>query len=467
MNFFKPRAAASSVDATGPKSLSAQPADCNGNLNSGATPVSPQDSLHMRVRLSFRTDIGGMGENQDDCFIWKHEKSNSVVMGVLDGHGRDVGQLAAQYVKRFSIKWLGDHWDEVLNEPAEALRTMFDQAHNCMLAEFEATLKQQGWVVKLSNGYLMKRRGITAPWMCVHGGTSATLVAIVEGTHILTANVGDSSALLGISGRYVCVEDVVQHSLWDDGGGVLPPCRDPGTVGDISSQTQTETTGSMTLVLTADHSPESPREFCRMRKSHPSPCDPLCPHILVVYDSPPTTTNRQKYSAVFELNEAGDPCVTGHGRYYKNVRREWASLVATPPRARFQDALAFTRSIGDFHLQTYGVSHVPDVMSIDIPHIFRRPQASSASDAEMVVCILTCSDGIWDNWGWPEVTDFFLHPARLRVVLETNSSEQAVEEFMAENRCRARANFGSQADNATAIICYLFISSSSSSKQIS
>ena len=38
-------------------------------------------------------------------------------------------------------------------------------------------------------------------------------------------------------------------------------------------------------------------------------------------------------------------------RYYKNVRKEWASLVATPTSARFQDALAFTRSIGDFHLQ--------------------------------------------------------------------------------------------------------------------
>ncbi|CAN0308433.1 unnamed protein product, partial [Hapterophycus canaliculatus] len=38
-------------------------------------------------------------------------------------------------------------------------------------------------------------------------------------------------------------------------------------------------------------------------------------------------------------------------RYYKNVRKEWASLVATPLSARFQDALAFTRSIGDFHLQ--------------------------------------------------------------------------------------------------------------------
>ena len=31
-----------------------------------------------------------------------------------------------------------------------------------------------------------------------------------------------------------------------------------------------------------------------------------------------------------------------------------ASLVATPNTAQYQDALAFTRSLGDLHLQTYG-----------------------------------------------------------------------------------------------------------------
>jgi len=35
-----------------------------------------------------------------------------------------------------------------------------------------------------------------------------------------------------------------------------------------------------------------------------------------------------------------------------------ASLVATPSTARFQDALAFTRSLGDLHLQTYGMKNI-------------------------------------------------------------------------------------------------------------
>lgn len=47
--------------------------------------------------------------------------------------------------------------------------------------------------------------------------------------------------------------------------------------------------------------------------------------------------------------------------YYKNVRKEWASLVSTPASARFQDALAFTRSLGDLHLHTYGTTKETDI----------------------------------------------------------------------------------------------------------
>ena len=237
------------------------------------------------------------------------------------------------------------------------------------------------------------------------------------------------------------------------------------------------------------------------------------------------------------------------------------------------DALAFTRSIGDFHLQSYGVSHVPDVLSLDLTDVFQRPQidtaaaaaasapllngyahthaqghagahahthTSSAMDAvmlpppppsdaalmmtstvtnssggfanaagfatpaatpaptpgstasrndlvdattggedivvngqshdsmdtssdtvqkaaaapslavvtnggiaagaaqlhsdvpeEMVSCIVACSDGIWDNWGWDEVGAFFLHQARVAQVYFMASSDTAVAVVLA------------------------------------
>jgi hypothetical protein len=42
---------------------------------------------------------------------------------------------------------------------------------------------------------------------------------------------------------------------------------------------------------------------------------------------------------VFMLGDGGVPVLTSKGSYYKNVRKEWASLVSTPASARFQDAL--------------------------------------------------------------------------------------------------------------------------------
>ncbi|CAM9709405.1 unnamed protein product, partial [Phaeothamnion confervicola] len=271
----------------------------------------------MKVRLSFRTDIGGMHENQDDCFVWRHPSSGSVVIGVLDGHGRDVGQLASACVKEFMLAWLARRWGEVLADPAEAFRVMFAEAHVSMLHAFREHLTAQGWAVKEQGGYLMKRRSLAQPWTCVHGGTSGSVVAVVEGRRLLTANVGDSSCLLAA------------------------PCTDPGTVGHVpgpggapapavnigAGETPTAadaaaTADVQTLLLTADHSPESRREFCRMRLTHPSPANPRVPNLLVVYDSP--TPVKLKCNPVFELDASGTPRVTGRGRYYKNVRREWA-----------------------------------------------------------------------------------------------------------------------------------------------
>ena len=81
------------------------------------------------------------------------------------------------------------------------------------------------------------------------------------------------------------------------------------------------------------------------------PCSALL--LQVVYDA--SQQDKSRCPPVFEVDpSSGAPCLTNRGSYYKNVRREWASLVAAPPSAKFQDALAFTRSIGDFHLHIYG-----------------------------------------------------------------------------------------------------------------
>lgn len=82
-----------------------------------------------------------------------------------------------------------------------------------------------------------------------------------------------------------------------------------------------------TLLVTADHSPESVREFERMRLTHPanggasaaniSSSSQLgaaftLPSLLVVYDSP--SSNKLKCSPVFDVDIRGTPTVTNKGR---------------------------------------------------------------------------------------------------------------------------------------------------------
>jgi hypothetical protein len=69
------------------------------------------------------------------------------------------------------------------------------------------------------------------------------------------------------------------------------------------------------------------------------------PSLYVVYDAP--SHDKTCCNAVFDVDElTGEITITNNGRYYKNVRKEWASLVSTPTTAAYQDALAFTRSLG-------------------------------------------------------------------------------------------------------------------------
>ena len=112
-----------------------------------------------------------------------------------------------------------------------------------------------------------------------------------------------------------------------------------------------------------------------MRDFRPREGDTNHPSLNVVYDTP--SHEKARCPSVFVLNDDGSPIVTNKGSYYKNVRKEWASLVSTPSSARFQDALAFTRSLGDLHLHTYGVTHYPEVQVLDLRNIFQALNTTS------------------------------------------------------------------------------------------
>jgi hypothetical protein len=173
-----------------------------------------------------------------------------------------------------------------------------------------------------------------------------------------------------------------------------------------------------------------------------------------VYDS--GSHDKSKCQPVFKRNAAGNFYVANVGSYYKNVRKEWASLVSTPPYARFQDALAFTRSLGDLHLHTYGVTHLPEIQKVQLRPLFERLRARSSAEADQQLCIVLCSDGVWDNWLYEDVTKFVMDSSCLGAVTGSSDGGRRVAmSFMQRNMLFARRNFGAQADNATALVMYL------------
>lgn len=171
------------------------------------------------------------------------------------------------------------------------------------------------------------------------------------------------------------------------------------------------------------------------------------------------------------------------------MRREWASLVATPSYARFQDALAFTRSLGDLHLHTYGgrfcyfdrylmfniwcclflgVTHLPEVQSLNLSSLFQQISSSSTplpttndNISKNCIAIVLASDGVWDNWLYEDVGKFVMDNSCLQALQSLPDGAQKItDSFMQRNTMFSKKNFGSQADNATAIILYISVDQS-------
>ena len=78
----------------------------------------------------------------------------------------------------------------------------------------------------------------------------------------------------------------------------------------------------------------------------------------------------------------------------KGQRGDRCTLILTPEEGRFsQMMLPLSRSLGDFYLQTCGVTREPEVVVHDL--------ASYLGDAPLgVMCVAT--DGIWDHWTFEE-----------------------------------------------------------------
>jgi hypothetical protein len=261
----------------------------------------------------------------------------------------------------------------------------------------------------------------------------------------------------------------------------VPPLSDSASsLGSIVRDSTLGDSGSAkVLVLTAEHSPESPYEFDRLRRYRSREGDDSQPALFVVYDSP--SHDKSHCQEVFDPS-ASELQPTQRGSYYKNVRKEWASLVSTPTTAKFQDALAFTRSLGDLHLHTYGVTHLPEVQKVELAPIFQAlnqytttnfstggasPSAAPATAltpieqiANATICVVVATDGVWDNWIYEDVGRFMMDASCLNATAtHVEGAQKIMTSFMIRNSQFSKRNFGNQADNATGISLYLSLAS--------
>lgn len=262
-------------------------------------------AMPVRWQIGFDTDLGGGKENQDDCFIWSSPDDGICVIGVLDGHGREVGKVAANAAKSSLKEFFKMHFSELRTSPHDCLIRAHEVAHLAIKSKFRALYEDDGYeIMENSEGYLLKSmKG--QQWSCIHGGSTCSICALVDG-YLYTANVGDSTGILCSTHPVLTKADV---SVTGD-GAVSTEIRKKYTDSIIIDDSDHKD-NCTSIIITAEHSPESPYEFLRLRDFRAKVDKPDLPALNVVYDSP--AHEKAKCPQVFSIGEGRQPILTNKG----------------------------------------------------------------------------------------------------------------------------------------------------------
>lgn len=380
-----------------------QPANSSSSSSGG-----PSSSSYLPPSTIFGGARKGAKTYQEDSYFSFSSANNKVIIGgVLDGHGGFNGMVASNIARDSALRFANEnstameHWS--VDEWKHRLADLFDRMHTDIRVKFLADSGNGGsgsesfldgekrsadekGIVRASNG---------DP---IHGGTTSTLVVLIRSKDkatIITANVGDSTALL------------------------LP-----------SKSSKCE-------FLTVDHGPESPEEYARIAALDTKhyPCK-----LLLVYDK---TNVFRKYECpcVFASNGEKDPLFVnnpwGNGLHPTNVRYEPAVYAVTPKSvSKDSTCIAMTRALGDFYAHQFGLTHIPSITVRNIDH------------NEEQYSIILASDGIWDCWKYEEFCSFVNDCLQRK----KRNIQEVGEDVLDESISRAITNFGSKHyDDACAV----------------
>jgi serine/threonine protein phosphatase PrpC len=413
----------------------------------------------LKIQIGYDTDIGGNRDNQDRYSVFTTPEHNVCAISVADGHSAETGHFAADITKKSLEKLLETRITELIENPVAFLEFCCDYIHEQIRIGLVEIMEKSGYNVKVDeSGVILKNKHEFLGWNELKGGTTFSIIVLI-GRKIYMANVGDSSGLL------CCKHPVLKTSDIKYEKDAANPTK------EIRSQ-EADSSPSTYIELTRDHSPESIDEYTRMRTFKCSDENPNHAELLCVYD------NQYKHKPhcpnVFDVSESGIPSIRnndGSFEYYiKNVRKEKAAYLSDRGG---DNVLSVTRALGDFKLQTLGLSNKPEIQSIDLEPIFAqlKLQIDAAKvnrekgDTETVkpvvdpmsVCVVLCTDGVWDNWIYDHVSKFVMDSSCLNAIVvdKEKGAARVAKSFMLRNQTFSRKIFGSQADNATGIVMYI------------
>ena len=381
-----------------------------------------EKKTRLNLQIGHDTDIGGCSykPNQDRKFMIPFVEHDGCLIGVADGHGvrgEDVADLCEKMTNDLIKYKMGD----LLENPMAFLENAFECIHEEIVKEFKG----------------------------LRCGTTFSLI-IVLNKKLWIANVGDSTGIL-----------CAKHSIFKPSHLRLE--KDVAIPGKVITINESVDEPTNLIVLTSEgHSPENPEEYVRMRNFKCSEQDPNQAELLCIYDK----SGRAKTMCppVFNISEDGVPTIAPvDGYYYKNVRKEKAAYVSD---RHGENVLASTRALGDYNLNVLGVSHKPEIRSLDLAPVFEELKvqiASSGTSATeenpdpITVCVVLCSDGVWDNWIFDHVQKFMMDKSCLSALEKDKErgAQRVCKSFMLRNQAFANKNFGRNSDNASGIVMYI------------
>jgi len=319
----------------GPKAVSFTPAGRE------EIPMAPLPAPPPSARARFRADHyayshpGGTkpldAKNQDTYFVLQLDEYN-IAWGVFDGHGGDNGTQVAHVASLCVRDFLAANWARLRPEPETAFKEAFQLAQVRIKEDLMATQPELIERDGVLYGKYIEEDGEEVE-EAADGGTTATVICLLDGMALVHAQVGDSSALLG--------------GLMDGEGG----------------------TESTYEELIREHSATHEGEYERIRATLNGE------RLQFVYDvadlidqgKAPPIFARDSANGGYILDQGSLRIAEAHGTPAKNARGDLPAILLTPPAEDAEpQSLAMTRSLGDFYLQKFGVTCVPEVISVDL-----------------------------------------------------------------------------------------------------